>query len=36
MICDSTNVFSIGRSGSELSVRKSLLKIIGRLKKESL
>ena len=33
MICDSTNVFSIGRSGSELSVRKSLLKIIGRLKK---
>ena len=33
MICDSTNVFSVGRSGSELSVRKSLLKIIGRLKK---
>tara|TARA_B100000886_G_C20414776_1_gene488751 strand:+ start:128 stop:1786 length:1659 start_codon:yes stop_codon:yes gene_type:complete len=33
MICDSTNVFSIGRSGSELSVRKSLLKIIERLKK---
>ena len=28
MICDSTNVFSLGRSGSELSVRKSLLKII--------
>ena len=33
MICDSTNVFSVGRSGSELSVRKSLLKIIERLKK---
>ena len=33
MICDSTNVFSEGRSGSELSVRRSLLKIIQRLKK---
>ena len=33
MICDSTNVFSLGRSGSELSVRKSLLKIIERLQK---
>ncbi len=33
MICDSTNVFSIGRSGSELDVRKSILKIMGRLKK---
>ena len=33
MICDSTNVFSEGRSGSELSVRKSLLKIIQRLKR---
>jgi ribonuclease J len=28
MICDSTNVFSPGRAGSELDVRKSLLKII--------
>ena len=28
MICDSTNVFSIGRAGSELDVRKSLLKIM--------
>ena len=28
MICDSTNVFSHGRSGSELDVRKNLLKII--------
>ncbi len=28
MICDSTNVFSPGRSGSELDVRNSLLKII--------
>ena len=28
MICDSTNVFNPGRSGSELDVRKSLLKIM--------
>ena len=28
MICDSTNVFSQGRAGSELDVRKSLLKIM--------
>ena len=27
MICDSTNVFSAGRSGSELDVRKNLLNI---------
>jgi ribonuclease J len=33
MICDSTNVFSIGRAGSELDVRKSLLNIMSRLKK---
>ena len=33
MICDSTNVFSIGRAGSELDVRKSLLNIMRRLKK---
>jgi len=33
MICDSTNVFSVGRSGSELTVRKSLLRIIERLQK---
>lgn len=33
MICDSTNVFSIGKSGSEMDVRKSLLNIMGRLKK---
>ena len=32
MICDSTNVFSIGRAGSELDVRKNLLNIVGRLK----
>ena len=31
MICDSTNVFSVGRSGSELDVRKSMLKIMSRL-----
>ena len=34
MICDSTNVFSTGRAGSESEVRKSLLKIIDRLKKK--
>ena len=28
MICDSTNVFNDGRAGSELEVRKNLLKII--------
>ncbi len=33
MICDSTNVFSIGKSGSELDVRKSLLNIMMGLKK---
>ncbi len=34
MICDSTNVFSVGKSGSENDVRKSLLKIMSRLKKK--
>ena len=34
MICDSTNVFSVGRAGSELDVRKNLLKVIDRLKKK--
>ena len=33
MICDSTNVFSPGRAGSELDVRKSLLKIMSNKKK---
>ena len=33
MICDSTNVFSEGRSGSEQDVRKSLYNIMSRLKK---
>ena len=33
MICDSTNVFSMGRSGSEMDVRNNLLKIIEKLKK---
>ena len=28
MICDSTNVFSAGRSGSELDVRKNMLNIM--------
>ena len=34
MICDSTNVFSHGKSGSEGDVRKSLVKIMSRLKKK--
>tara|TARA_A100001011_G_scaffold107452_1_gene113980 strand:+ start:6164 stop:7822 length:1659 start_codon:yes stop_codon:yes gene_type:complete len=33
MVCDSTNIFTVGRSGSEETVRKSLLKIMERLKK---
>ena len=33
MICDSTNVFSVGRAGSEMDVRKNLLNIMSRLKK---
>ncbi len=33
MVCDSTNVFSMGRSGSEMDVRKNMLKIIERLNK---
>ena len=33
MVCDSTNVFSAGRAGSELDVRKNLLKVFERLKK---
>ena len=33
MICDSTNVFSIGKSGSESEVRKSMLNVMSRLKK---
>ena len=33
MICDSTNVFSPGRAGSELDVRNSLLKIMESKKK---
>ncbi len=36
MICDSTNVFSIGRAGSESDVRKNLLKIMQNLKKRIL
>ena len=34
MICDSTNVFSVGKAGSESDVRKNLLNIIEKLKKE--
>jgi ribonuclease J len=33
MICDSTNVFSAGRAGSELDVRKNMLKVMERLNK---
>ena len=36
MICDSTNVFSPGRAGSEKEVRESLLKIISNQKKRVL
>ena len=36
MICDSTNVFSIGRAGSEADVRKSMLKVMSRQKKRIL
>ena len=35
MICDSTNVMSAGKAGSELDVRKSMLNIMSRLKKRS-
>ena len=34
MVCDSTNVFSEGRAGSESDVRESLLRIISSLKKK--
>ena len=34
MICDSTNVFSEGKAGSELDVRKNLINIMLRLKKK--
>ena len=33
MICDSTNVFNAGRAGSELDVRKNMLKVIERFNK---
>ncbi len=33
MICDSTNVFSAGRAGSELDVRKNMLKVMERIDK---
>ena len=36
MICDSTNIFSPGRAGSENDVRESLLKIISNQKKRVL
>ena len=36
MICDSTNVFSIGRAGSEADVRKSMLNVMSRQKKKIL
>ena len=36
MICDSTNVFNIGRAGSEADVRKNMLNIMSRLKKRIL
>ncbi len=36
MICDSTNVFSIGRAGSEADVRKNMLDVMSRQKKKIL
>ena len=36
MICDSTNVFSIGRAGSEADVRKNMLNVMSRQKKKNL
>ena len=36
MICDSTNVFSPGRAGSELAVRESLINIMESKKKRIL
>ena len=36
MICDSTNVFSIGRAGSESDVRKNMLNVMSRQKKRIL
>ena len=36
MVCDSTNVFSLGRAGSEADVRKNILKVMERQKKRIL
>ena len=36
MVCDSTNVFSIGRAGSEYDVRKNMLNVMSRQKKRIL
>ncbi len=36
MMCDSTNVFSIGRAGSEADVRKNMLNVMSRQKKKIL
>ena len=36
MVCDSTNVFSKGRSGSEADVRKNMLNVMSRQKKRIL
>ena len=36
MVCDSTNVFSLGRAGSEADVRKNMLDVMSRQKKRIL
>ena len=36
MVCDSTNVFSFGRAGSEADVRKNMLNVMSRQKKKIL
>ena len=35
MICDSTNVFSVGRAGSESDVRKNMLNVMSQQKKKN-
>ena len=36
MVCDSTNVFSFGRAGSEFDVRKNMLDVMSRQKKKNI
>ena len=36
MVCDSANVFSFGRAGSESDVRKNMLEVMSRKKKKNI